>query len=72
MSQGFRNVSYSMQSSTQVSWRMVWMENGEIIWVDDAFPDDIMDILVDEDFDEGNMELELDPLDDSDDENIDD
>ena len=48
------------------------MENGEIVWVDDAFPDDIMDILVDEDFDEGNMELELDPQDDSDDENIDD
>ena len=49
-----------------------WMENGETVWVDDAFPDDIMDILVDEDFDEGNMELELDPQDDSDDENIDD
>ena len=70
MSQGFRNVSYSMQSSTQVSWRMVWMENGEIIWVDDAFPDDIIDILVDKDFDKGNMELELDPQDDSDDGNI--
>ena len=70
MSQGFRNVSYSMQSSTQVSWRMVWMENGEIIWVDDAFPDDIIDILVDKDFDKGNMELELDPQDDSDDRNI--
>ena len=39
--------------------------------VDDAFPDDIMDILVDEDFDEGSMELELDPQDDSDDENTD-
>ena len=48
------------------------MENGEIFWVDDAFPDDIMDILVDEDFDEGSMELELDPQDDSDDENTDD
>ena len=59
-----------MQSSTQVSWRMVWMENGEIIWVDDAFPDDIIDILVDKDFDKGNMELELDPQDDSDDGNI--
>ena len=34
------------------------MENGEIVWVDDAFPDNIMDILVGEDFDEGNMELE--------------
>ena len=44
------------------------MENGEIVWADDAFPDNIMDILVDE----GNMELELDPQDDSDDENIDD
>ena len=59
-----------MQLSTQVSWRMVWMENGEIIWVDDAFPDDIIDILVDKDFDKGNMELELDPQDDSDDGNI--
>ena len=35
-----------------------WMENGEIVWVDDAFPDNIMDILVGEDFDEGSMELE--------------
>ena len=33
-----------------------WMENAEIVWVDDAFPDDIMDIVVDEDLDEGNME----------------
>ena len=49
-----------------------WMENSEIFWVDDAFPDDIMDILVDEDFDKGSMELELDPQDDSDDENTDD
>ena len=49
-----------------------WMENGEIVWVDDAFPDNIMDILVGEDFDEGSMELELDPQDDSDDENTDD
>ena len=48
------------------------MENGEIIWVDDAFPDDIMDIFDDKDFNEGSMELELDPQDDSDDENIDD
>ena len=48
-----------------------WMENREIVWVDDAFLDNIMDILVDEDFDEGNMELELDPQDGSDDENID-
>ena len=46
-----------------------WMENGEIVWVDDAFPDDIVEILVDEDFDEGNMELKLDPQND---ENIDD
>ena len=42
------------------------------VWADDAFPDDIMEILVDEDFDEGSMELELDPLDDSNAENIDD
>ena len=49
-----------------------WMENDEIFWVDDALPYNIMDILVDEDFDEGSMELELDPQDDSDDENTDD
>ena len=49
-----------------------WMENGEIFWADDALPYNIMDILVDEDFDEGSMELELDPQDDSDDENTDD
>ena len=49
-----------------------WMENVEIIWVDDAFPDDIVEILVDEGFDKGSMELELDPQDDSNDENIDD
>ena len=49
-----------------------WVENREIVWVDDAFLDNIMDILADEDFDEGNMELELDPQDGSDDENIDD
>ena len=48
------------------------MENGEIVWLDDAIPDDIMYILVDQDFDEGSMKLELDPQDDSDDENIDD
>ena len=39
------------------------MENGQIVWVDDASPDDIMDILIDQDFDEGSMELELDPQD---------
>ena len=49
-----------------------WMENVEIIWVDDAFPDDTMEILVDEGFDKGSMELKLDPQDDSNDENIDD
>ena len=48
------------------------MEKRKIIWVDDAFPDDGMKILVDEDFDEGSMELELDPQDDSNYENIDD
>lgn len=49
-----------------------WMENGEIVEVDDAFPDNIMEILVDEDFDEESMELQLHPQDDSNDENIDD
>ena len=49
-----------------------WMGNGEIVWVDDTFTDDIMEILVDEDFDEGSMELELDPQNYSDGENIDD
>ena len=49
-----------------------WIENNEIVWVDDAFPDDIMDIFVDEDFEEVNMELELDPQADSHDENTDD
>ena len=39
------------------------MEKGEIVWVDNASPDDIMDILIDQDFDEGSMELELDPQD---------
>ena len=39
------------------------MENGEIVWVDDASLDNIMDILIDQDFDEGSMELELDPQD---------
>ena len=47
-----------------------WMKNGEIFWVDDAFPNDIMIILVDEDFDKRSMELELNPQDDSDNENI--
>ena len=49
-----------------------WMENGEIVEVDDVFPDNIMEILVDEDFDEESMELQLNPQDDSNDENIDD
>ena len=48
-----------------------WIENSEIVWVDDAFPDDIMEILVDEDFDEGSMEPKLYPQDDSNAENID-
>ena len=39
------------------------MENSQIVCVDDASPDDIMDILIDQDFDEGSMELELDPQD---------
>ena len=34
------------------------------VWVDDAFPQDIKEILFDEDFDKGSMELELDPQDD--------
>ena len=50
----------------------VWIKNSEIVWVDDAFPHDIMEILVDEDFDGGSMELKLDPQDDSNAENIDD
>ena len=49
-----------------------WIKNGEIVWVDDAFPDNIMEILVDKDFVEGSMDFELDPQVDSDDENIDD
>ena len=49
-----------------------WIANSEIVWVDGAFPPDIMETLVDEDFDEGSMELELDPQDDSNAENIDD
>ena len=48
------------------------IKNGEIAWVDDAFPDDVMEVLVDEDFDEWSMDLGLDPQDDSDDQNIDD
>ena len=48
------------------------MKNDEIFWVDDALPYNIMNILVDKDFGEGSMELELDPQDDSDDENTDD
>ena len=48
------------------------MKNGEIFWVDDALPYNIMNILADKDFGEGSMELELDPQDDSDDENTDD
>ena len=48
-----------------------WIENNEIVWVDDAFPDDIMEILVDEDFNEGIMKLKLDPQYDSNTENID-
>ena len=34
------------------------IESSEIIRVDDAFPQDIMEILFDEDFDKGSMELE--------------
>ena len=49
-----------------------WMQNGEIVWVDDAFSDDIMEILVDENFDKWSMKLQLDSHDYSDDENIDD
>ena len=49
-----------------------WIKNGEIVWVDDAFPDNIMEILVDEDFDKGSTEVELDPQDDSNARNIDD
>ena len=50
-----------------------WLDGkDEIVSVDDAFPDNIMEILVDKYFDEGSMELKLDPQDDSDNENIDD
>ena len=49
-----------------------WIKNGEIVWVDDAFPDNIMEILVGEDFDKGSMEVELDPQDHSNAGNIDD
>ena len=50
-----------------------WLDGkGEIVSVDDAFPDNIMEILVDKYFDEGSIELKLDPQDDSDNENIDD
>ena len=41
-------------------------------WVDDAFPDDVMEILVDEDFEKESMELKLDSQDDSNAEDIDD
>ena len=41
-------------------------------WVDDAFPDDLMEILVDEDFEKESMELKLDSQDDSNAEDIDD
>ena len=34
-----------------------WIEKSETVWVDDAFADGIMELLVDEDFDEGSMEL---------------
>ena len=50
-----------------------WLDGkDEIVSVDDAFPDNIMEILVDKYFDEGSIELKLDPQDDSDNENIDD
>ena len=47
-----------------------WIENVEIIWVDDVFPDDIMKILLDEGLDKGSMELKLDLQDDSNDKNM--
>ena len=49
-----------------------WIENGEIVWVDDAFTDHYMENLVDEDFDEGRIKLKLDHQDDSNAEYIDD
>ena len=49
-----------------------WRKNDEIGWVDDTFPDDIMEILVDQYFGKGSMELKLDPQNNCDDENIDD
>ena len=49
-----------------------WIKNSEIVWVDDAFADSIMEILVNEDFDKGSVELKLYPQDESNAENIDD
>lgn len=49
----------------------VWIENGEIVWVDDAFTDHCMENLVDEDFDERRIKLKLDHQDDSNAEYID-
>ena len=50
----------------------VWIENGEIVWVDDAFTDHYMENLVDEDFDEGSIKLKVDHQDDSNAQYIDD
>ena len=47
-----------------------WMENVEIIWADDVFPEDIMKILLDQGFDKRSMELKLDLQDDSNDKNM--
>ena len=69
MLQEFGNIPYPMQSSAQALWKMVGWKTVKL-WVDDALLEDIMEILVDENFDEGSMELELDPQDEPDDENI--
>jgi len=44
-----------------------WEQNGEITWVQEMFPKDIKDILLDSCYDEEDTELDLDPLDESDD-----
>jgi len=44
-----------------------WFENEEIVWVGDIFPDDVIDILMEEDYDENEQisnEEEFESLDD--------
>ena len=58
MLQGFGYVIYSMWSKCPSIMENGLIESSEIIHVDDAFPQDITEILFDEDFDKGSMELE--------------